>query len=196
MAKIGHNSLIPKCNALFCVLKLYLVELHHCDHDVKFHNRHWFQNEAIGSALYHFKQWLLILTLHFIMFKFFSHHGQNCPENTWERTGQSSGGWCKTAPMTSQRSYWRDVAIHSDVMTLCFEQLKRYENRIIYWKWKRWRKIINHYTPEGTRESHSHVHDLWHPWLGKPRRGLQIMDTRIGLIPLSLPECSHRDRFY
>ena len=36
---------------------------------------------------------------------FFSHCGQNCPENTWERTNQSSGGWCKTAAMTSWRSY-------------------------------------------------------------------------------------------
>ena len=35
-------------------------------------------------------------------------------------------GWCETAPMTSQRSYWCDVAIHSDVMALCFEQQKRH----------------------------------------------------------------------
>ena len=33
---------------------------------------------------------------------------------------------------------------------------------------------------EGTRESHPRVHDLLHPRLGKPRRGLQIMDTRMG----------------
>ena len=33
---------------------------------------------------------------------------------------------------------------------------------------------------EGTRESHPRVHDLPHPRLGKPRRGLQIMDTRMG----------------
>ena len=34
---------------------------------------------------------------------------------------------------------------------------------------------------EGTRESHPRVmHDLQYHWLGKPRRGLQIMDTRIG----------------
>ena len=33
---------------------------------------------------------------------------------------------------------------------------------------------------EGTRESHPRVHDLQHPQLGKPRRGLQIMDTRMG----------------
>ena len=33
---------------------------------------------------------------------------------------------------------------------------------------------------EGTRESHPRVHDLQHPRLGKPRRGLQIMDTRMG----------------
>ena len=32
---------------------------------------------------------------------FFSHRGQSCPENIWERTNHSSGGWCKTAPMTS-----------------------------------------------------------------------------------------------
>ena len=42
------------------------------------------------------------------------------------------------------------------------------------------RKIINHHIVEGTRESHPCVHDLQHPRLGKPRRGLQIMDTRMG----------------
>ena len=42
------------------------------------------------------------------------------------------------------------------------------------------RKIINHHTVEGTRESHPRVHDLQHPRLGKPRRGLQILDTRMG----------------
>ena len=41
-------------------------------------------------------------------------------------------------------------------------------------------KIINHYTPEGTRKSHPRVHDLRHQRLGKPRRGLQIRDTRMG----------------
>ena len=30
------------------------------------------------------------------------------------------------------------------------------------------------------RESHPRVHDLQNPRLGKPRRGLQIMDTRMG----------------
>ena len=33
---------------------------------------------------------------------------------------------------------------------------------------------------EGTRASHPRVHDLQHPRLGKPHRGLQIMDTRMG----------------
>ena len=41
-------------------------------------------------------------------------------------------------------------------------------------------KIINHHIVEGTRESHPRVHDLQHPRLGKPRRGLKIMDTRMG----------------
>ena len=45
---------------------------------------------------------------------------------------------------------------------------------------RRGRKIINHHIEEGTRESHPRVHDLQHPQLGKPRRGLQIMDTRMG----------------
>ena len=45
---------------------------------------------------------------------------------------------------------------------------------------RRGRKIINHQIVEGTRESHPRVHDLQHPRLGKPRRGLQIMDTRMG----------------
>ena len=40
--------------------------------------------------------------------------------------------------------------------------------------------MINHHIVEGTRESHPRVHDLQHPRLGKPRRGLQIMDTRMG----------------
>ena len=42
------------------------------------------------------------------------------------------------------------------------------------------RKIINHHIVEGTRESHPRVHHLQHPRLGKPRCGLQIMDTRMG----------------
>ena len=42
------------------------------------------------------------------------------------------------------------------------------------------RKIIKHHTEEGTRESHPRVQDLLHPRLGKPRRGLQILDTRMG----------------
>ena len=46
-------------------------------------------------------------------------------------------------------------------------------------KIKAWEKN-NHYIPEGTRESHPRVHDLRHPRLGKPRRGLQIMDTQMG----------------
>ena len=31
-----------------------------------------------------------------------------------------------------------------------------------------------------TRESHSRIKDLQHSRFGKPRRGLQILDTRIG----------------
>ena len=42
------------------------------------------------------------------------------------------------------------------------------------------RKIINHRIEGGTRESHPRVQDLQHPQLGKPRRGLQILDTRMG----------------
>ena len=42
------------------------------------------------------------------------------------------------------------------------------------------RKIIKHHIEEGTRESHPRVQDLQHPRLGKPRRGLQILDTRMG----------------
>ena len=42
------------------------------------------------------------------------------------------------------------------------------------------RKIINHRVAWGTRESHDCVQNLQHPRLGKPRRGLQILDTRIG----------------
>ena len=42
------------------------------------------------------------------------------------------------------------------------------------------RKIINHHIEGGTRESHPRVQDLQHPRLGKPRRGLQILDTRMG----------------
>ena len=49
---------------------------------------------------------------------------------------------------------WHDVAIGSGVMTLCFEQLKRHWNQTIYLKKRRGRKIINHFTPERTRESH------------------------------------------
>ena len=42
------------------------------------------------------------------------------------------------------------------------------------------RKIINHCVAGGTRESHPRVQDLQHPWRGKPRRGLHILDTRMG----------------
>ena len=42
------------------------------------------------------------------------------------------------------------------------------------------RKTINHHVAGGTREFHPRVQDLQHPRLGKPRRRLQILDTRIG----------------
>ena len=42
------------------------------------------------------------------------------------------------------------------------------------------RKVIDHYTPEGTKKSHPRVHDLRHPRLRKPCHGLQTMDTRMG----------------
>ena len=42
------------------------------------------------------------------------------------------------------------------------------------------RKIINHHIEGGMRESHPCVQDLQHPRLGKPRRGSQILDTRMG----------------
>ena len=42
------------------------------------------------------------------------------------------------------------------------------------------RKIIKHHIEGGTWESHPRVQDLLHPRLGKPRRGLQILDTRMG----------------
>ena len=43
------------------------------------------------------------------------------------------------------------------------------------------RKITNHHIEGGTRESHPRVQDLLqHPRLTKPRRGLQILDTRMG----------------
>ena len=42
------------------------------------------------------------------------------------------------------------------------------------------RKIIKHHIEGGTWESHPRVHDLQYPRLGKPRRGLQILDTWMG----------------
>ena len=42
------------------------------------------------------------------------------------------------------------------------------------------RKIIKHHIEGGTRESHPRVQDLLHQRLGKPSRGLQILDTRMG----------------
>ena len=42
------------------------------------------------------------------------------------------------------------------------------------------RKIINHHIEGGTRESHPSVQGLQHPRLGKPRHGLQILDTLMG----------------
>ena len=46
--------------------------------------------------------------------------------------------------------------------------------------WTRMRKIIKHNIEGGTLESHPRVQDLLHPRLGKPGRGLQILDTRMG----------------
>ena len=46
--------------------------------------------------------------------------------------------------------------------------------------WTRMRKTIKHHIEGGTRESHPRVQDFLHPWLGKHRRGLQILDTRMG----------------
>ena len=42
------------------------------------------------------------------------------------------------------------------------------------------RKIIKHHVAGGTHESHPRVQDLQHPRFGKPRRALQIFDTRMG----------------
>ena len=50
------------------------------------------------------------------------------------------------------------------------------------------RKIIKHHIEGGTRESHPRVQDLLHPRLGKPRLGLQILDTRMGFPRPSLNE--------
>ena len=47
-------------------------------------------------------------------------------------------------------------------------------------------KIIKHHIEGGTRESYPRVQDLQHPRLGKPRRGLQILDPRMGFPRLSL----------
>ena len=66
-------------------------------------------------------------------------------------------------------------------MALCFVQIKMTLKWGYLLKIKGvGEKIINHHIVEGTRESHPRVHDLQHPQLGKPRHGLQIMDTRMG----------------
>ena len=57
---------------------------------------------------------------------------------------------------------------------------------ILHIFWTRMRKIIKHHIEGGTRESHPRVQDLLHPRLGKPRRGLQILDTRMGFPSPSL----------
>ena len=44
------------------------------------------------------------------------------------------------------------------------------------------RKIIKHHVAGGTGESHPRVQDLQHPRLSKPRRGLQVLDTRMGFL--------------
>ena len=54
-----------------------------------------------------------------------------------------------------------------------------------------WEKIINHHIEGGTQESHPCVQDLKHTRLGKPRRGLQILDTRMGF-PRPSPQCGVR----
>ena len=66
------------------------------------------------------------------------------------------------------------------IMALCFVKLNDVKIGLFIMNKRRGRKIINHHIAEGTRESHPRVHDLQHPRLGKPRRGLQIMDTRMG----------------
>ena len=50
------------------------------------------------------------------------------------------------------------------------------------------RKIINHHNERGTRESDPIVQDLQHPRLDKPRRGLQISNTLMGVPRPSLNE--------
>ena len=54
---------------------------------------------------------------------FFFHCGQNCPDNILEKTNLSSWAGAR-----------QHLCIGSGVMTLCFEQLKRHWNRIIYLK--------------------------------------------------------------
>ena len=46
------------------------------------------------------------------------------PKTPGKRQISLQGGGAREHQMTSQRIYWRDVAIHNGVMTLCFEQLK------------------------------------------------------------------------
>ena len=45
-----------------------------------------------------------------------------------------------------------------------------------------WAKHIYQRISEGTRDSHTFVHDLQHSQLGKPCRGLQIIDTWMGFL--------------
>ena len=125
--------------------------------------------------------------------RFFSHCGQNCPENTWERTNQSSGGWCKTTSMMSRRSYWREVAIDSGVMTLCFEQTKTTLKSTYLLNIKAWEK--NNQSLHCGRDKGNPSSCPWFARSTTRQAWLWIANHgHSDGIPLSLPECS--DRFY
>ena len=72
--------------------------------------------------------------------------------------------------MTSLCWQEHSVTIGGGAISVCFVQLKRRENRAFMKSKRRMRKII----------THPRVQDLLHPRLGKPRRRLQILDSRKG----------------
>ena len=121
----------------------------------------------------------------------FYHCGQNCPENTWERTNQSSGGGG-----VARQHLWRHGVAIGAALWRC--ALNNYNTiKIGLFIENKGVGENNHYVPEGTKESHPRVHDLRHPRLGKPRRGLQIMETRMGFLcpfrSVVIDSISHND---
>ena len=120
------------------------------------------------------------------------HCGQTIPKIPGK--GQISlhgGGGCKTASFTSRRSCWRDVAIVSGAMTLCFETKTTWKSYSLL-KIKAWEK--NYQSLHSERDKCIPSSCLWFATSTTRQDSSIANHGHEDGIPLSIPECS--DRFY